>query len=308
MGTGHVMRCWALAEEFSARGASISWLATLDVPWLKEALRQSRWSISTPQGTERDQALAVDADVVIVDSYSIKHIFRQTLLDRGIFVLAIVDDSTTDSGPASLWVNPGAPASLRTAPDTAFLNGPEFVLIRRAIRELREMREGKEIQGADIAGITFLLGGTDFAGFAADIDSISKQVPAEHSIFAGPGHPGQAPTGVSWLHGGAELLQRAATSTLVVSAAGVTSWELAHIGVPMALFQVAENQSGNYEWMTSQGWAWPLGKIEIGMKTHLLAEQICSALEALNKGRIIGSSRIDGLGAARIVDKALTLT
>ena len=299
------MRCWALAEEFSARGASVTWQATIHVPWLDEALRQTDWHICAPHGMEHDQALAVDADLVVVDSYSLGHSYRYSLLQRGIRVVAVVDDSCPNAGPATVWVNPGAQSSLAVERESAFLNGPDYALIRRQVRDLRAIREQAEIAGAEHIGTTFLLGGTDFADFSQVISTISQDCSLPHPLYAGPAKNPQTIAGVSWIPGGPDLLRRVARSKFAVSASGVSSWELAHIGVPTALFQAVGNQAGNYNWMTQQRWAWPLGRGGAEMNVDKLADQLSQALAAIENGQLIGSSRIDGLGAQRVVDKCL---
>lgn len=305
IGTGHAMRCWALAEEFAARGASVTWQSTIDVPWLSEALRQKNWWVSEPQGTELDQALATDADLVVVDSYTIDHSYQQALLDRGTYVVAVVDDSIANAGPADLWVNPGAPSCLAVERESAFLNGPQYVLIREQVRGLRAIREQAEIEGAGLTGITFLLGGTDFANFSRVISTMSQQFSFSHHVYAGPAKEFQETNGITWLSAGPALVDRAARSKLVVSAAGVSSWELAHIGVPVALFQAADNQAGNYDWMTGQGWAWPLGSAHADINVMKLADRISHVLDTIDGGQFVSTSRVDGLGAQRIVDRCL---
>ncbi len=165
-----------------------------------------------------------------------------------------------------------------------FLNGPDYVLIRREVRDLRRLRD---LMGPG-EGVTFLLGGTDVAGLGPLIQGVDLGEP----VYAGPGIGEGA--GITWLPGGAELLRRAACSRLVVSAAGVASWEMLHVGVPLALVLVADNQRGNYDWMTSYGWARGLGRpqeFKGGLK-HV------STLLSVSQSD--GSSRIDGLGAQRV--------
>lgn len=274
------MRCWALAEELASRGAKVRWQGTLAVPWLQAAFKEVQWRFEAPQPPNQ-----MEAELVVVDSYTLPHAYRQSLVDRGLAVLPVVDDYHRELGPGTLWVNPGAPAKLATG--TYFLNGPDYVLIRQEIRELRRLRQ--EVGASD--DITFMLGGTDFAKLGGAVDSLDLPWP----VFAGPGS-GSSPK-ITWMDGGNRLLRRAATSRVVVSAAGVSSWEMLHIGVPLVLIQAAENQRGNYEWMTSQGWALGLG--------HKL-EDIQELAEALSI-EATSESRIDGLGAQRVVDVALTL-
>jgi spore coat polysaccharide biosynthesis predicted glycosyltransferase SpsG len=276
-GTGHVMRCWALAEEFVSRGWEVAWQGTITVPWLVEAVSGMEWPVLSPG--------PIVADLVVVDSYTLDPGYRQALLERGIPVVAIVDDYHRELGPGTLWVNPGAPVELPLS--ERFLSGPDYVLIRSEIRALRALR----MSVGPPEGVTVLLGGTDFAGLGALVDTLELPVP----VHAGPGTG--SGSGVTWLSGGPDLLRQAATSRLVVSAAGVSGWEMMHIGVPLAIVLVAENQRGNYMWMTSQGWAYGLG----------VGEGLAEGLSDLLSRELVGDQRIDGFGATRVVEAVLGL-
>lgn len=300
------MRCWALAEEFAGRGASVSWYSAIEIPWVRSALKEVGWPVVEPVGTPSNQASEIEADLVIVDSYTLEPMFREVLLDRGIPVLAIVDDSHSEAGPASLWVNPGVWSHLSVPESGLLLNGPDFVLLRQEVRRLRSLRESRLGKGDCPSGLTFLLGGSDASGLGASVRELPGRLGATGGLFAGPGGSG-SPGGVSWLAGGPGLLIRAALSELVVSAAGVSSWEMAHVGVPLALVQVAENQRGNYDWMTSEGWACPLGSAGELRDPQALADRVEMALKELREGRLAGTSRIDGLGAQRVVDVAMDI-
>jgi spore coat polysaccharide biosynthesis predicted glycosyltransferase SpsG len=277
IGAGHVMRCWALAEEFAARGWEIAWQGVIEVPWLVTALTGTGWSLSGPGST--------NADLVVVDSYTVGPEFRQVLLDRGIPVLAIVDSHHQELGPGTLWVNPGPPMAVPSS--VRLLSGPEYVLIRSEIRALRALRES--VQSPE--GVTFLLGGTDFAGLGELVARLHLSGP----VYAGPGSANGG--GVTWLKGGPELLRRAACSRLVVSAAGVSSWEMLHLGVPLALVVAAENQRGNYDWLTSNGWAYGLGT----------GEALAEGMSGLLASELAAVQRIDGMGAARVTEVLMGL-
>ena len=284
------MRCWALAEEFSGRGWEVIWHGEIGVPWLSEALLGAEWTVESPRGAPDVQAHSIDADVVVVDSYALPTSFRQVLLERKIPVVVIADDHHRSLGPGSLWVNPGAP--IAQPPRKDFLNGPEFVLVRQEIRDLRALR----LMGVRSNDITFLLGGTDFGGLAPVINALDLDL----DIWAGPGVGTGA--AVTWLSGGSDLLRRAATSRLVVSAAGVSSWEMLHIGVPLALIATADNQEGNYRWISQQGWARALGTSQAFAREVDLMRAVLGALEALEEQGEPPYPHVDGWGATRVVD------
>lgn len=305
-GAGHVMRCWALAEEFRARGVRVALQGSVTVPWVQAYLQRVAWQMEDVSGSALSQAARARADLVVVDSYDLSGIYREALLNAGVPVLAIVDEGKGDPGPASIWVNPGPVSAAFAQLGSACLNGPEYILLRREIRDLRRRRERVCDVDTVPSGITFLLGGTDFAGMAKLIERIADDLPLRGDVFAGPGRFESA-AGVSWLPGGLELIRRACDSTLVVSAAGVSSWEMTHIGVPLALFQVAENQERNYSWLTEAGCAFPMGRFTSSTSPEVFLTTLQDAIAAARKGRSTGPCAVDGLGASRVVDAALAL-
>ena len=306
-GTGHVMRCWALAEDFEDRGAEISWQGRITVPWVRGRIESAGWPIEAAEFLARDQARSVRADLVIVDSYDLDDAYREAYLETGIPVVAIVDDSHTAAGPASLWVNPGAPTGLVTDQPSHFLNGTEYLLIHREIRDLRAFRKSFLSSGSVASGITFLMGGTDFGNMTQVINAIPNPSAITGGVYAGPSRSSSGESDVTWLRGGYELLRRAAKSALVISAAGVSSWEIAYIGVPMGLLQVADNQAGNYAWMTGKGLAVPLGLMGTGGDPDVVLGAIQKLLEHLPRQTQPTHPKIDGFGARRVADAALAL-
>ena len=289
IGTGHVMRCWALAEEFHALGWEVSWQGTIDVPWVAALVAEQGWAVLPVLDQDGGSLRPGSADLVVVDSYGETNGYRRSALEIGVPVLAVVDHHHTEMGPGSLWVNPGPP--MDTEGSLRFLNGPDYVLIRREMRLLAGVR-GADTPGS---GLTFLLGGTDAMGLAKAVEGLK----VHERVVAGPGEGRSG--GVTWLPPGPDLMRAAARSRLVVSAAGVSSWEMLHIGVPLALVIAADNQRGNYEWMTGQGWALGLGN------RRGLPGRVQEALRRVEKGLLVGESRIDGLGAGRIVEAVLRL-
>jgi len=291
IGTGHVMRCWALAEEFQAHGWQVSWQGSIDVPWVAGLVAEKGWPVHPPLDQRGRDFCHEEADLVIVDSYGDSDTYRRSALDKGIAVLAVVDHHHKQLGPGSLWVNPGPP--ITGTGSANFLNGPDYVLIRSEIRALAKMREAD----APVSGLTFLLGGTDALGLGEGV----KDLDLDEQVVAGPGRGDGGSSGVTWLPPGPDLMREAARSRLVVSPAGVSTWEILHIGAPLALVLAADNQRGNYEWMTEQGWALGLGD------GTSLPSRVKEAFRRANEGLLVGEQRIDGEGATRVVEAVLGL-
>jgi hypothetical protein len=82
---------------------------------------------------------------------------------------------------------------------------------------------------------------------------------------------------------------------------------MAYIGVPMGLLQVAENQAGNYAWMTRNGLAVPLGLMGEGGDPDVIGREIHKLMDYPPHERRPRDHRIDGFGARRVADAALAL-
>lgn len=295
------MRCWAIAEELERRGIQVEWHSSIEVPWVQEAFARQGWRVTEPEGTPWQQAGLVAADAVVVDSYDLDLAYRCQLLERGIKVVAIVDDFHLVAGPASLWVNPGVKTGLPVANTAGFLNGPEFVLIRREIRNLRLLRQEFLRSGGIPEGVTVLLGGNDAGGLAAALAGLPEALGGAVDVVMGPGESREGQPGF-WHAGGSELLKRAALSRLVISAAGVSSWEMLHIGVPLALVEATDNQRGNYHWMSEMGVVWPLGTYADSNLAQGLGVRVARIQEEVTRVGARTEPLIDGLGAFRVAE------
>lgn len=305
-GTGHIMRCWALAETLVERGIEVVWLGQVEVQWLRRQLLRMEWVLADLDASVNQvrQTLDLFPDIVVVDSYLLEQSYREDLIDRGVSVVAIVDDSHPEVGPGSLFVNPGVASRRLAKPGVPMLEGPEYVLIRREIRRLKTLRYRAQKEGRESRDLIFLLGGADSGGLGTLLDKTRFSPPLNMRCFAGPRRRGSGTSGaVTWLEAGTLLLEQAALSALVVTPAGVASWEMLHIGVPVALINAFDNQAGNYAWMTHAGLAWPLGTFdELGDPVRLTSA-VGEAWAALTSGKFVGADGvIDGRGAARVAD------
>lgn len=299
IGAGHVMRCWALAEELARRGWEIQWEGQIEVDWIAHAIERAAWTLHCMDPLDAHQPGPSAADVVVVDSYLPTSGYRSAVIERGSYVVAILDDFHESAGPASLWVNPGAPLPPNFAPQAGFLNGLDYLLIRRDIRNLRQYRR-RALQPKDQPTLTVLLGGTNSAEMTEVVDLLGDALSGACRVTAGPVSTPERVHHVTWLPAGDDLLRTAALSDLVVSPAGVSSWEMLHIGVPLALFHATQNQRGNYEWITKAGWATPLGGPPNVSGVDSLADAIRRRLVV--RGGLATPHFIDGLGAERVAD------
>lgn len=300
------MRCWALAEEFSDSGAEVTWRGDVDIAWVREKLLTSGWHVELlGRGGPVTQPTA-DSDIVVIDSYAPNWADRKSLMEKGIRVVAIVDDSHEALGPADVWVNPGVALDREDALDGTYLNGLHYLLIRSEVREMKRLRQSVRGRRKLRPKVVILLGGSDAMNLGPLFEESMTQLTKYFDILVGPGRQDDGSHRVA-LPAGARLLMHAATADLVISPAGLSSWELAYLGVPMGLVQIAENQKGNYEWLTSNGFALPLGTLSASPLWHNPFQVIEQSLSQIEGRTYFRSSPIDGRGARRVTDAIISM-
>ncbi|MFF4410202.1 PseG/SpsG family protein [Streptomyces sp. NPDC001404] len=318
IGTGHVMRCIAIAQEAAARGMRPVLLGTCSVPWLNELLADVPLTrVEAPEDAEDFRARLRDLApaAVVVDAYHLPAAHYRAAATVAP-VIAAYDGELRHARADVLYdQNIGAD---RLAPPSAgglLLRGPEFAVLRDDIRALRPADPVRRVlsRSATPPHVLLVLGGTDARGAAKDLTRILlAQIPSLHlsvvtddsaGVRALPAGPGQrveviAPTPA--------LPQAMAAADLVVSAAGTTTIELCCLGVPAALVQVVDNQQAVYEGAVAHGCAEGLGTLDATLAhpdamahrvRRLLTEPTRRAQLALHAWQTV-----DGRGRQRILD------
>lgn len=317
-GVGHAMRCLALAEEFVESGDKIHWIGDLtSQPWLAERVSGIATSISEPVGSQSEQAnqvLEIGPGLTIVDSYELGEEFCTPVQQRGTALMAIID-SGSRLAPADMYVAPSVDSlSPDIIGDTPILAGPQYVLIRNELRRIK--KEGGRSRQRDEAvsrprQVAVLLGGTDVAGLAPRIveSLISLEVPVSIDAAPRPMRPPLPPqpsgesglSTVTWWSPGEDIYSRIVEADLVISAAGVSSWEFLYLESPLALVQVVDNQASNYKWMTSKGLALGIGESTSLQDPRALRNALRDLLASDLQAARPRESIVDGLGAQRVV-------
>lgn len=294
IGTGHVTRCLAVAEELSCRGHDPVFVGEIDGPqWLRAMLAAFR---SAPA----DQVLAL-ADVTLLDSYQPDR--RDTLLLSGMTGdLVVVVDDLTPRFPADAYVEPCVTLSWappRESVGSPRLAGPDAVLIRRAMR--RSAKERPVHGDPQPPHVLVTLGGTvgpDAVTTAIRaLDQLSVEMDVSY-IF-----PEELPVSARWVPSGNQLRRELRAADVVICAGGVTSWEAAHHGRAIGLLCLVDNQASNYEFMRMAGMALNLGRLDLGEPVD--GYSLERLLRDSRLRETLGSAsweQVDGRGPERAVD------
>ncbi|WP_263820699.1 UDP-2,4-diacetamido-2,4,6-trideoxy-beta-L-altropyranose hydrolase [Salinibacter sp.] len=265
IGTGHVMRCLALAQSWQQKGGQV-YIRGRMPDGLRARLIEE--GIELVEVEERDgtladaQATATFADKtgavwVVVDGYHFGAAYQRNLREAGHRVLFIDDYGHADRYEADLVLNQNIDAEkglyANRAAHTNLLLDPTFALLRKEFWPWREPR--REIR-AEAEHILITLGGVD-------PDNVTTEVVEALGSLEASNVRATAVIGGSNSHENAiraaaksacmpidvrqnvdDMAELMADSDIAVSAGGSTCWELAFMGIPNVIVVLAENQKG----------------------------------------------------------------
>jgi UDP-2,4-diacetamido-2,4,6-trideoxy-beta-L-altropyranose hydrolase len=160
IGTGHVMRCLALAKAWQTSGGKVTFFCAELLPALEQRLREEGIEVITIEvqagtGPDMEQtaefAKRLHATWLVVDGYQFGPDYYRQLRLRGLRTLAVDDDARFSDYCADIVLNQNAAANeamyQSRQPYTKVLLGSSFVLLRPEFlggwrnREMDELEE-----------------------------------------------------------------------------------------------------------------------------------------------------------------------
>jgi UDP-2,4-diacetamido-2,4,6-trideoxy-beta-L-altropyranose hydrolase len=324
IGTGHVMRSLALAQECVARGWGVMFRCQTDSPWIRKRLAGGGVGFveAAPGGTVEDLAgtrAAVSefrADWVVTDGYAYAPAYLEALGRAGARVLLIDDYGHLPDYPVSMLVNQNIGAErivYRLAPTAAALLGPRYALLRREFVGWTGRRRNL---GGTVRHLLVTLGGADPDNVTLKVLQALRRVTADDlvvRVLAGPANPhreslekdaGAIGKRVELLTDVHDMPACMDWAELAISAAGSTCWELCFMGLTAILIVLADNQVGVAEGLAAAG-----AIINGGGHSEITAASLAAGIdrvlcdEGLRRScSVRGRALVDGRGAARVAD------
>jgi len=325
MGTGHVMRCFALAQVWQATGGTVTFLSRCESPALRRRVRDEGIRLASPPAVHPDprdwEATArlvkrLKPDWLVLDGYHFDTGYQQAARDAGVRVMVTDDLVHWPRYHADVLLNQNLGAgklSYNCDPDTRMLLGPRYALLRTEFLEWRRRRRRIPKQARKVL---VTMGGSDPKNVTLKVIRILKRVPVvglEAVVMVGAGNPhldvlkaevqqpgvgGRGP-GIRFAHAPENVAELMAWADLAVSAGGSTCWELVLMGLPSLVLVVADNQRGVAAALDTAGAA---------RRTTLrrLRADIADILGRVNERRSIserGREMVDGGGGRRVVTR-----
>lgn len=325
IGTGHLMRCLALAQGLQELGKNCIFVMIYCPLSLQERIKQEGFNfliITSQLGTIEDAEITIKlaknyaVQWIILDGYNFKGAYQKYLKQADFNVLCFDDYNYSDYYCTDFILNQnlGASADLyqNKAEHTQLLLGTEYILLRK---EFRKWQSQEKVINSTVKKILVTLGGSDPNNVTLKVieglKSLNNQ-DLEIIVVIGGSNPHKnslvkacqdSRSSIKILENVTNMPELMAWADLAISAGGSTVWELAFMGVPSLLIILADNQVFAVEELDKRGLIINLGwydKITPQMiMNSLLPEKL--SLEKRLAIQQNGLNLIDGYGYSRII-------
>jgi UDP-2,4-diacetamido-2,4,6-trideoxy-beta-L-altropyranose hydrolase len=283
IGTGHIMRCIALAQAWKDQGGEVTFISQCESGALKERIQNEGFRLVAldhvcPDSADLKNTLAIlkseSADQkhwLVLDGHHFTTEYQNAIRDEGIRLLVIDDMNHLPHYHANILHNQNIHApdlKYRCDEDTTLLLGTRYVLLRSEFLKYQDFKR----QIPDRAkNILVTLGGADPDNVTLKVVEALKLLHAPDiavRIIIGPANPHQKTLrkAIGLAHFKTEFLinppnmpELMAWADLAISAGGSTCWELAFMGVPIMALMLADNQKAATEKISKEGFAVSLG-------------------------------------------------
>ena len=273
IGTGHVMRCLALATRLRLHGAQVEFVSRALAGHIGDEIRRQGFELhALPEwpAQARDGVQALDAqqtrasmhgrtwEWLLVDHYGLDATWHG-LMRPVARQLAVIDDLADRPLDCDLLIDhnlqtPGRYKTVLPQAATALL-GPRYALLRAEFAEWRSTGatrlDRSSPQGA--CRVLVSLGGADEAGVTLDavnaLAGCPQQKELEVTVIAGPRNPHREALakacerhGYDFLGSAANMAERMARADLAIGAGGGSLLERCAVYLPSVALVIAENQ------------------------------------------------------------------
>jgi UDP-2,4-diacetamido-2,4,6-trideoxy-beta-L-altropyranose hydrolase len=331
IGTGHVMRCLALAQASQAQGGQAIFVFTdqstaLENRLLGEGMQVVYLSVESGSTEDSKQTadftLALNAKWVVVDGYQFGAEYQKTIKNSGLNLLFIDDYGHSKNYSADLVLNQNISARAEwyqcRSPHTQLLLGERYTLLRKQFSAWQGYQ--KKITD-NVENILITLGGSDPGNITAWILEALQLVKSHAlhlTVVVGGNNPhyesleflaNQCIHSIRLLNNVADMPQLMAEADIAIAAGGITNWELAMLGVPTMVIPIADNQTEIAQALNDREIVMSVGRIPTISPQEFANqfEELWHDRDRRDRMSRAGQALIDGEGCDRIVMKLCEL-
>ena len=323
MGTGHVMRCLALAQAWQDQGGEAAFVIADPSSATRARIEAERCGvlpISCAAGTDEDWtqtialALEKEAGWIVVDGYQFGADYQSVLKSAGFKVLFLDDYGHARRYEADFILNQNAGANpdlyAKRAPHTRLLLGSRYCLLRREFSGWKNWERRIRPVGTRVL---VTMGGSDPFNLTGEMVSALSHARIdglEAIVVVGGSNPHLNDVQTRIEHGVKISIRKDVTNIaeliawadVAISTAGSTCWELCFLGLPSIIFDVAENQKQIARELHDRGCAIHLGSPS-DFNPDRVADRLAGLLaseEERNRMSETGRRLVDGRGSERV--------
>jgi spore coat polysaccharide biosynthesis predicted glycosyltransferase SpsG len=303
IGSGHTMRCSAIAEEAITRGIDCTLVGSLGgVQWLEKRYADINCRVIPLEEFLNSQ----NNDVLIVDSYSLQsddNFITQHLWKSKIDIV----DEFTPLRDSDLFIHPGLESQWFTGDRSKFLFGPMFIPIRKSIIK-SVSSSSKNVHKLVIFG-----GGTDSYGFAKVMSRELCGLPGyEEAVFFSveQDYIKELDPRFRVVPFGDTLDYELGDADLVFTTASTSSIEVIVRELPLGVACSVDNQISFYESLSNAKVAAKIGdRIKSGEWeiNSSVIKKLISDVDFRDELKLATHDFIDLSGAQRILDAIIAL-
>jgi len=325
-GTGHVMRCLALAQAWQAAGGRTVFAMSDATSAMRTRLLSEGVEvvpIEAPAASADDARQVKDlarqhrADWVALDGYHFNVGYQRELKSAGPKVLVLDDDGTEQHGPVDLILNQNSNARedlyAQREPHTRLLLGTRYALLRR---EFVAWREWKRDTAPTACKLLVTMGGSDpdnLTSLAIHALSMLKTEGLRSTVVAGGSNPHRdslqrlvsgAGRSITLQESVSNMPELMAEADVAIIAAGGTLWELLYMSCPILSFARNLVQARILDSLQREGVVQYLGDPQ-----HFEPAKLAQAIDELatsfdRRARMskLGRQQVDGQGARRVCE------
>jgi UDP-2,4-diacetamido-2,4,6-trideoxy-beta-L-altropyranose hydrolase len=263
LGTGHAMRCLALAKELKEQNHQVTFAYSTCLPEITQRYHQGGFNTWALNGTAPSDVLpeltnlikSTKPDWVIVDWYEAKSDFQTRI--KQFSRLMVIDDFKDGTFCSDLILNQNAttPDILKYSlhPESKVLAGPKYALLRPEFSKKAQLFERVIKKRAENILISF--GGSDEDNFTAETLEQLRSLPLKEEIIRvilGPGFRHRdaileieraSKLNLQVINNCQDMSEQLIWCDLAILGSGSTFWEACCLAVPTVLVRMVENQN-----------------------------------------------------------------
>jgi len=302
IGSGHVMRSSAIAEELIFRGEEVVFVGRITgLDWVNQRIINlgfSRIYDHTDQFSPNS-----DTDVLILDSYSCPLQDPFLGLDKWHFIVTIVDP-VTPNYHSNLRLHLGLDSDWYTDKEIPILSGPKYIPFRKEIFS----RISKVPRNTNVLNLIVTSGGSDSLGLVSALALLLNASELNFKAYLFTNMITSEPLDQRFeiVKIGPALESLSKSADLVFTSASTSAFEFIASGMPVGIICGVKNQEDNYEKLGKFGVA-----AQVGLKKSSGSwefnknkiEELISSTELRDSLRRQARGLLDSDGASRLVDE-----